>query len=160
ALKATKGHGAAELEQTYRRAWQLCHQLYAGETARMLPIMFGRAGYYMTRGAYQTTLQLAEEFLDLAQRQHDPAIIMAHQSVGWASTVMGELVAARPHFEQIAALYNAEHHRLLTFQYELDPWSTGLNGGALNLWLLGYVDQARRWSDRAVMLARESAHAH
>ena len=31
--------------------------------------------------------------------------------------------------------------------------------GALNLWLLGYVEQARRWSERAVMLAREAAHA-
>src|SRR4030095_8678497 len=36
ALLATKGYAAAEVEQTYSRAWQLCQQLYAGETARML----------------------------------------------------------------------------------------------------------------------------
>jgi len=161
ALRATKGQAVAEVERAYSRAWQLCHQLYAGETAYIFPILFGRHHYYMTRGAHQTALQLAEELLDLAQRQHDPAIIAAHESVGWTSTVMGELVAARPHYEQIVALYNAEQHHPLTFQYgKNDPRPDGMSLGALNLWLLGYVEQARRWSDRAVMLARETAHAH
>jgi predicted ATPase len=73
---------------------------------------------------------------------------------------MGELVAARLHYEQIAALYNAEQHRPLTFQYGGDPGSAGLAVGARVLWLLGYVEQARRWSDRAILLAREAAHAY
>jgi predicted ATPase len=73
---------------------------------------------------------------------------------------LGELVAARPHFEQIAALYTVEHHRPLTFQYGQDPGPTGLCVGALVLWLLGYGEQARRWSDRALVLAREAAHAY
>jgi len=73
---------------------------------------------------------------------------------------LGELVSARAHFEQIAALYNAEQHRPLTLQYGQDPGPAGLGAGVLDLWLLGYVEQARRWSDRALMLAREAAHAH
>jgi len=70
------------------------------------------------------------------------------------------LVAARAHYEQIAALYNPEQHRPLAFQYALDPGPAGLCLGALDLWLLGYVEQARRWSDQAVMLAREGAHPY
>jgi predicted ATPase len=73
---------------------------------------------------------------------------------------MGELVAARPHFEQIAALYNVEQHRPLTFQYGGDPGSAGLSTGALDLWLLGYPDQARQWNDWALLLAREGAHPY
>jgi predicted ATPase len=41
ALAATKGRAAAEVEQTYRRAWQLCQQLYAGETTQIFPILYG-----------------------------------------------------------------------------------------------------------------------
>jgi hypothetical protein len=102
----------------------------------------------MTRGEPQTAYQLAQEFLELAQRQHDPAIVVAYRCVGWSSTAMGELVSARAHFEQAVALYNPAQHRPLTFQYGQDPGPAGLALGALDLWLLGYVEQARHWSGR------------
>jgi predicted ATPase len=148
ALIATKGFAAAEVEQSYSRAWQLCHQLYGGETPQIFPILNGRFGHYMTRGEPQTAYQLAQEFLELAQRQHDPAIVVAYRCVGWSSTAMGELVSARAHFEQAVALYNPAQHRPLTFQYGQDPGPAGLALGALDLWLLGYVEQARHWSGR------------
>src|SRR5262249_23974832 len=88
-----------------------------------------------------------------------PAVIVAHRCMGW-SYCLGELVSARAHFEQVAALYNVEHHRPLTFQYAQDPGPAGLIAGAFDLWLLGFGEQARQWSDQAVMLAREAAHAH
>jgi predicted ATPase len=157
ALLATKGYAAAEVEQTYNRAWQLCQQVYAGETARMLPILYGRWAFYQVRGEHRTAYQLAEEFFDLAQRQHDPGIIVGHLCMG-CRFLLGELVAARAHFEQIAALYNVEQHRPMTFQYGVDPGLSGLTTGALNLWLLGYVEQARQWSERALLLAHEGAH--
>ncbi len=160
ALMATKGNAAAEVEQTYNRAWQLSQELlHAGETAHFFPILFGLFGYYMARGEAQTALQVAEEFLQLAQRQQDPAMIVAHRCMGFRF-VLGELVSARAHFEQIVALYNPEQHRPLTFQYAQDPGPTALCLGALVLWLLGYGEQARRWSDRGLMLAREGAHAY
>jgi predicted ATPase len=45
-------------------------------------------------------------------------------------------------------------------QYAQDPGPSGLILGALDLWLLGYVEQARQWSDQAIVLAREGAHAY
>jgi class 3 adenylate cyclase/tetratricopeptide (TPR) repeat protein len=159
ALIATKGYAAAEVEQTYSRAWQLCQQVYAGETARMLPILYGRQAFYQVRGEHRTAYQLAEQFFDLAQRQHDPGIVVAHVCMG-CRFLLGELVAARPHLEQIAALYNVEQHRPMTFQYGVDPGLAGLSIGALNLWLLGYVEQARQWSERALLLAHEASHAY
>jgi predicted ATPase/class 3 adenylate cyclase len=159
ALIATKGYAAAEVEQTYSRAYELCHQLYAGETAQIFPILYGRWAFYVVRGAHRTAYQLAEEFFDLAQQQHDPGIIVAHRAMG-CRFYLGELVAARPHFEQIAALYTVEQHRPLIFQYAQDPGPAGLSTGAFVLWLLGYVEQARRWSERALVLAREAAHPY
>jgi len=126
----------------------------------MFPILYGRWVFHLQRGQSQTAYQLAQEFLQLAQRQHDPAMLVAHRCVGWSSAAMGELVAARPHYEQIAALYTVEQHRPRTFQYGGDPGSVGLSVGARVLWLLGYPDQARRWSERAILLAREAAHAY
>jgi DNA-binding SARP family transcriptional activator/predicted ATPase len=158
-LMAIKGYAAAEVEQTYNRAWQLCQQVYAGKTSQIFPILYGRWIFYLTRGEHQTAYQLAQEFLDLAQRQQDPAIVVAHQCMGWCFC-MGELVSARAHFEQIAALYNVEQHRPLTFQYGQDPGMAGLSGRALVLWLLGYPEQARRSSDQAIILGREATHAH
>jgi predicted ATPase len=159
ALIATKGYAAAEVEQTYSRAWQLCQQVYAEETAHILPILYGRWAFYLIRGEHQAAHQLAEEFLRLAERQQDPVILVAQRAMGW-SFCMGEFVSARPHFEQIAALYNPEQHRALTFQYGQDPGMAGLSAGALDLWLLGYPEQARQWNDRALMLGREASHAH
>jgi len=160
ALMATKGYAAAEVEQTYSRAWQLCQQVYTGETSQIFPILYGRWVFHFERAEHQTAYQLAQEFLDLAQRHQDPAIIVAHRCVGWSSAAMGELVSARAHFEQAVALYHPEQHRPLTFQYGGDLGSAGLSAGALVLWLLGYGEQARRWNDQALMLAREAAHAH
>jgi len=159
ALMATKGYAAAEVEQTYNRAWQLCQQVYAGETSHIFPILYGRWLFYLTRGEHHTAYQLAEEFFRLTQRQQDPAIVVAHQCMGW-SFCLGELVSARGHFEQIAALYNPEQHRPLTFHYGQDPGMAGLSGLALDLWLLGYPEQARRSSDQAIILGREAFHAH
>jgi predicted ATPase/class 3 adenylate cyclase len=160
ALMATKGYAAAEVEQTYSRAWQLCQQVYTGETSQIFPILYGRWVFHFERAEHQTAYQLAQEFLDLAQRHQDPAIIVAHRCVGWSSAAMGELVSARAHFEQAVALYHPEQHRPLTFQYGGDLGSAGLSAGALVLWLLGCGEQARRWNDQALMLAREVAHAH
>jgi len=159
ALMATKGYAAAEVEQTYSRAWQLCRQMYAEDTAHIFPILYGLWTVYLVRGAHQTAYQMAEEFLQLAQRQNDPAIIVAHRCVGWSGVVMGKLVTARPHLEQVTALYNPKQHRPLNFQYAVEPGVPGLIGGALDLWLLGYVEQGQQWNDQAIILGREASHA-
>ena len=65
ALLATKGYAAAEVEDTYSRAWQLRQQLLdAGETAHMFPILYGRWVFHLQRGEPQIACQLAQEFLD------------------------------------------------------------------------------------------------
>ena len=159
ALIATKGYAALEVEQTYNRARELYQRVYTGESSHIFPLLYGRWAYYLIRGEHQTAHKLAEEFFYLAQRQQDPVIVVAQRTMGWSSC-MGDLLSARPHFEQIAALYNLEQHRSLTFRYGQDPGQAGLSAGAVLLWLLGYPEQAWRWSRRAVMLAQEASHSH
>ena len=155
ALIATKGFAAAEVEHTYSRAWQLCQQLYAGETVADLPILYGREVFYLVRGEHQTAHQLSEEFFELG-----PAAARPRRSSWrtgpwagafvWASWLQPGRISSRS-----LPCILAEQHRPMTFQYAQDPGPAGLSTGAFDLWLLGYPEQAQRWSDRAIVLARE-----
>src|SRR5207344_2027768 len=98
-----KGYAASEVEQTYNRAHELFQRTYTEESTHIFPLLYGRWAYYLIRGEHQIAHRLAGEFLELAQRQQDPVVIVAQRTMGWIFC-MGELVAARPHFEQVAAL--------------------------------------------------------
>jgi Putative restriction endonuclease len=72
--RAIKGFAAPDVEQTYARARALCQQV--GDTQQILPVLFGRWGFYEVRGDLQTARELAEELLTLVQRQHDAALLL------------------------------------------------------------------------------------
>jgi predicted ATPase/class 3 adenylate cyclase len=156
ALIAAKGYAAPEVEHTYSRARALCLQM--GETSQLLPTLYGLFAYHFIGGKYRTALELGEEFFQLAQRQDDPALLVAHRALGWPLIALGELEAAREHFEQIATLYDPQQHRALAFQYGHDPGVAGLSGRTWALWFLGYPDQALRRDQEAMALAQEVSH--
>jgi predicted ATPase len=156
ALIAVKGNAAPEVEQTYSRARELCRQV--GETSHLLPTLYGLWAYHFVAGKYRRARELGEEFLRLAQRQRDPAILVAHRALGWPLLALGELTAARKHFEHIVSLYDLHQHRALAFQYALDPGVAGLAFGTWALWFLGYPDQALRRSHEVMALAQEVSH--
>jgi predicted ATPase len=74
---------------------------------------------------------------------------------------LGEFAAAREHAEQGIALYDPQQHRSLALLYGgYDPVVGCLCKAALNLWHLGYPDQALQRSHEALTLAQELAHPH
>ena len=119
---ATKGYAAAEVEQTYSRAWQLCQQVYAGETSHIFPILYGRWSILFCPGSASDRLSTGARILTAGAAAARPGDYRGSPVRGLVQFVMGELVSARPHFEQIAALYNVEQHRPLIFQYRTRPW--------------------------------------
>ncbi len=157
ALMATKGYAAAEVEQTYARARELGRQV--GETRQLFPVLHGLCVFYLVRAELQAARELGEEFLNLAQRQQDPTLVMAHRMVAWPLLCLGELAPARSHFEQVLALYDPHQHRSLAFQYGQEPGVAGRFGGTLTLWLLGYPDQALERNREALALAQQSSHS-
>ena len=161
AWRSTKGAGAAagEMARAYARARELCGQL--GDTPQLFPVLRGLIVYYQVRGDLQTAIQLGEQLLRLAQAQPDPAPrMLAHRQLGQVSFWRGEPAAARTHHAQALALYDPQAHRALAVRYGIDPGVTSHSHLALELWWLGFPDQALQHSQAAHTLAEEEVHPY
>jgi predicted ATPase len=158
-LVAIQGYIAPDVEQTYTRAYALCQQL--GETPHLLPVLAGLRRFYTLVNEFQKGRELAEWLLALAHRVHNPVFLVeAHFALGNNAFFPGEVVDAHAHFEQGLVLYQALPQRPSTPQSAQDPGVSCLSYAAFTAWLLGYPDQARRWSQEAVTLAQALAHPH
>jgi class 3 adenylate cyclase/predicted ATPase len=156
-LVAVKGYGAPELEQVYVRALELCRQL--GETSQLFLVVAGLWQFYLVRAEHQRARELGEQLLSLAQTAQDSALLLAaHRALGESCHDLGELPAARVHFEQGIALYTPQQHRALAFLYGVDPEVFCLSFVAFVLWELGYPDQAHKRSHEALALAQQLSH--
>src|SRR5262249_13169907 len=107
----------------------------------------------------QTARELGEQLLRLAQRAHDPVLLLeAHHTLGNTLNYLGELATAQAHLEQGIALYDRQQHRTHALLYGQDPGVACRSSAAAALWLLGYPDQALQRSHEALTLAQEAAH--
>jgi TOMM system kinase/cyclase fusion protein len=159
AWMAAKGQGVPEVERAYTRARELCQQV--GETPELFPVLLGLWRFYLVRAEYQTARELAEQCLSLAQRVHDPALLLgAHYALGATVYLLGELTPARAHLEQGLALYDRQQHHQLAFHYGMDLGVWCLSYVAWHHWLLGYPEQALMRSHEALTLAQELSHPH
>jgi predicted ATPase len=157
ALMTSKGFGAPEVLHAYAQARALCQQV--GETPQLFPVLWGLWRFYFVRAEHRAARELAEQCLSLAQRVHDPALLLvAHHALGGSVGFQGELSSARAHLEQGLTLYNPQEHRALAFRYGLDLKVWCLAYMAWPLWLLGYPDQALTRSHEAIALAQELSH--
>ncbi|HEX9870902.1 MAG TPA: adenylate cyclase, partial [Candidatus Tectomicrobia bacterium] len=165
-LLSLKGMGHPEVEQAYGRARELCQQI--GDTPLLFPVLRGVFLYYLVRGPVQTTVQLGQQLLDLAQGQSAPEPLMvAHYSLGQALCYLGELTSAQTHQTQALTIYNAQADRTRALQLYATEFGVASHSWlARELWYLGYPDQALQHSRAALVLAQEVsypyvlAHAH
>jgi predicted ATPase len=154
---ALKGYAAPEVEQAYARARTLCH--HVGDTPQFFPVLRGLWWFSLLRGELQTARELGEQLLSLAQRVHDPALLLeAHYALGNTLNYLGELAAAQASLVQGIALYDRQQHSAHTLLYSQDPGVACLSYAAQTLWLLGYPEQALQRSHEALTLAQEVAH--
>ncbi len=157
ALMGVKGTASTEVEHTYGRALELCEQI--GDTARHFQILWGQRRFYSNRGELYTAREQGEKLIDLAQRQHDPArLVAAHVALGGTLFVMGDLTSAQRHLEQAIALIDPAQQRALAIDYGLSPWVHSVDNVAQVLWLLGYPEHAIQRSQEACAVARELRH--
>src|SRR5262245_28983132 len=98
-LQYTRGVSSPEVQATYTRAGALCQQL--GETRQLFPVLFGLRACHQVRGEFLAARELGEQLLGLAQREHDPALLMeAYRALGCTIFHLGELGAAQAHLAQ------------------------------------------------------------
>ena len=156
-LVATRGWTPPELGRACSRALELCRQL--GESPQTFTALGFLRYYYITRGESRTSLELAKQVIDLAQRSQDPLQLLgAHHGMGLSLFHMGEFQQSRMHLEQVIASYDSAYQRDLTLVYGYDLGALTLSYQANNLWFLGYSDQALNRIQEAVALARELNH--
>jgi predicted ATPase/class 3 adenylate cyclase len=155
AMSVTKGYTAPETARAYARARELGQQV--GEPPQLFAALTGYLEFYRQQAKYQTAHELAEQLLRLAQHQRDPALLeTGHQKMGLSLLWLGELSAARSHLEQAIALDDPQQQPAAVSS----AWGSGVFARQLapiDLWLLGYPEQARERSYEALTRARELA---
>ena len=156
-LIATKGYNAAEVEQTYTRAQELCLQV--GEPLQVAQVLFGLVSFNAVRGNHTAALALEEQFLTVAHRQQDSTLsLVVHALLGGTLLWLGEFTPAQAHLDQVGAFYDPEHHCDLAYYMGQDPGLLALGFAAQTLWCRGYPDQALERVRDALSVAQALAH--
>jgi predicted ATPase len=113
------------------------------------------------RSQLHTGREVGDTLLGLAQRTHDPTlVVVAHYALGFTWLCLGALPAARQHLEACLARYTLDQHRSLVFRMGQDPGVGCRAYTAWTLWLLGYPDQALAHLHEALALAHELSHPY
>ena len=157
ALVVTQGYAAPAVEQVYSRAYTLCQQV--GTLSQSLPILRGLAEVYNVRKDFRKARELGEQYLTMAQRTQDAGLLVdAYYVLGLTLFYLGELPAARTHFEQGLALYDPQRYHASAPL--LDSGVACLAFLTFVLAMLGYPDQALQRSHESLTLAQELAHPY
>ena len=151
-LIAVHGYAAPQTGATYSRARFLCERL--GDTSALFATLSGEFTYHFVRGDYGMMRQLTDEARRTSERTADAALLLAaHRLSGLTALQVGAFVEARSEFEAILRLYDPSQHRPPPVHYVHDPKISALPYLAVILWILGYPEQARRWSVAALEYA-------
>ena len=156
ALVPARGFADPGVGKAYARAWELCQQL--DDVVHLPLVLRGRQIFEFVRGEFRKAREVAEQFVDLAERQQDPALMVgSYHALGQILFMQGDLIAARRITEQGIALFDPEQHRL-------PNWPGGQPGeqcylyAAFTLWMLGYPDQALQRAEEALAMANKLAN--
>jgi predicted ATPase/DNA-binding winged helix-turn-helix (wHTH) protein len=152
-LIATEGYAAPAVGSSYTRARELCRRF--GETPEISEVLWGLWTFYLVRAELLTARQIAEEFLQLAERLPYPGITMEVTLMH-----LGEFAPALEHFKKAFLLYDPERHRDDALRYSQNSGVSALCHGAWTLWFLGEPDQALERIEEALAMARDLSQPH
>lgn len=160
ALQSTLGYGAPEVENTYERAGELCHQL--GETPQLFPSLLGMWSYAVGRGEWRQSCELAERNLRLAGRIQETAqLARAWRALGHCLFFLGRFQEAREKLEHAILLTEQPHHPPLDeFTYTTNTGVDARSALSWTLELLGYPDKALDAIRKALSLAERLCNMH
>jgi predicted ATPase len=157
-LSASKGYAAPGTGRAYARARELCTQL--GDAATLTSVLHGQGRFHTTRGEYIAARECAENLLRLSGKQDDSGAMLAgHLFMGLSLHFLGEFASSRHRQERVLAIYDSETYRPPP-GVPTDGKVSALSFLALNLFMLGHLDQARSRAEQAVLWGRTLHHSH
>ncbi|KFE69684.1 protein kinase domain-containing protein [Hyalangium minutum] len=161
-LMQTRSIRSREVEQTYSRAFELFHQVGDGLT-RVQASTWGSFAYSFMRARFQLGQELAELLASLGERQQSREMLsLGHRMMATNFFTWGQMTTALEHVE-LALKYSdfgLEQHRELAVKQWVNPRVAALAYGSVVQSALGNMEQARRWSSEALVLAEEIGHHH
>ena len=160
-FSAIEGYTSVALERAAERAVELGGQIGADLQAQSQSILarMRLALAHTLRGKLRTGLALLEEILAFAKIQEDPLLLsQSHYLTGLPHLWLGDVAAARRHFQKGLALYDPERDRAKAALYAADTWSSCHALLGLVLWAQGFPDDALRHAEEAIAAARAAAH--
>jgi class 3 adenylate cyclase/predicted ATPase len=166
-LIAAKGYAVQEVEENYARALELSRQLdnkqSIFEATRGLWVCF------FIRADLPKAHELGVQLLNLAEgtrlneaaelvRQKTGNLIEAHRALGMTMFWGGRFVDSRDHLERAMVLYDPNLHSSLSETHGIDPGIVCLMYLGYLRWFLGFPDEARECSKRALSNAERMRH--
>lgn len=156
-LIASHGYSSEQVLNTFARAHELCGEL--SESAQLFSVVFGLFMFHAVRSDRKETRETTSQLLRLAKRSGDPNLLVeAHAAMSVAELLQGAHSSAHEHIAQCLSIYEPAQHRSHVFVYGHDPGAVVHAYSGLNLWFLGYPDQALSSIEKALSLAEESSH--
>jgi class 3 adenylate cyclase/predicted ATPase len=156
---AARGYAAPEVGPVLLRASELCRRI--GDPRKLFGVMLGMWEWRLVRGDLRPCVELAAEGMTLAERLHDPGMLMeALFMPGATMFYRAQFKDARAYFENAVANYDdRERTKYWTAHTGHDAGVTHRCYLALALWHLGYPDQALKVDREMRELARTIGHA-
>jgi tetratricopeptide (TPR) repeat protein len=159
ALASRGGWGMAETGRAFARARELGREL--GETAQLLPVLWGLAVYHVDRAELPAAWEAAGELMRFVEEEKSgetASLMAAYRASGTVHYHLGELEQARHCFERVLSLYHEAQHRRLAVAYMTDFRVAALSFLANLYFFLGYPDQAQTACAESLAHARGTAH--
>ena len=148
---AIKGY-TLEVEKAYNRALELCDE--QGEIPKLFPVLRGLSSFYVYRAEFDKGAQIGERILQLAERQDDTSMrVEGHLVLGTNLAFKNNLKLGLQHLEKGIDYFDPKRLRPHRFRIGNNPGVVCYTTSAFFLWLLGFPDSRRRWTDRSLARA-------
>jgi predicted ATPase len=158
-LIATEGYASPAVGSVYLKARELYEQ--TGDTPDVSEVLWGLWTFYTLRAELNTSREIAQEFLRLAERLPYPGLeLRGHWALQITFTHSGEFNLALDHYEKALALYDPKQHVDDSLFYALNPGVVMPCFAAWTLWFQGRPAQALSRIREALALARELSEPH
>jgi class 3 adenylate cyclase/tetratricopeptide (TPR) repeat protein len=153
-MVTTRGWAAVETTAVYARVRTIAELTDTGESLQVLTAMWVGE---LTRGELRPALVLADQMLEKVRGIGSARVLAtAHYTKGNTHFFLGDLAAAHQYYLQAIEHFQKVQPSALpgALPDELYGGCDALVWAGLNEWLLGYPDQALRYTDDARALAR------
>jgi predicted ATPase len=128
-----------------------------GSPSEFVHIPYGQSRYHLYRGEIELTQRLDQDLLNVSQQRNDPAgLVLGHTSSGRTLMLAGKFALSRSHLE--AAIARHKPNFELVHQAGTHPHVVARALLVINLFCLGYLEQALVHSNAAITEARRLAH--